>query len=144
MTRASMLHALGQVTRGEVIELSHEIAEGAPAIPAAQPPYVFGMYLTAERSIDKFSREMGATNRIGVNLERIEMTTHVSTHLDAIGHISIGEEMHGGVSLLMGVRDRGLRHGGIEKAPRATRSGPRISKGRSSSRAWQFSRGASS
>ena len=71
MTRASILDALRQVTRGEVVELSHEIAEGAPAIPGVQPPYVFGMYLTAERSIDKFSHEMGATNRIGVNLERI-------------------------------------------------------------------------
>ena len=117
ITRASILEALGQVRHGEVIELSHEIAEGAPVIPGVQPPYVFGMYLTAERSIDMFSRDMGATNRIGVNLERIEMTTHVSTHLDAIGHISIGEEMYGGVPLLMGVLDRGLLHAGIEKAP---------------------------
>ena len=117
ITRGSILDALGRVSHGEVIELSHDVAEGAPVIPGVQPPYVFGMYLTAERSIDKFAREMGATNRVGVNLERIEMTTHVSTHLDALGHISIGEELYGGVPLLMGVLDQGLRHGGIEKAP---------------------------
>ena len=28
---------------------------------------------------------MGAKNKVGANLERIEMTTHVGTHIDSLG-----------------------------------------------------------
>jgi hypothetical protein len=100
-----------------VIELSHEVAEGAPFIPGLQPPYGIRMHLTSGPSEQMFARDMGATNGIGVNLEQVEMTMHVSTHVDAIGHISIGGTLYNGVAASEGVSDEGLRHGGIETAP---------------------------
>ncbi len=117
MTSESILAALSQVTQGEVIELSHEIAEGAPFIPGVQPPYRLRMHLTSDRTVESFAQDMGATNQIGINLERVEMTMHVGTHIDAIGHISVGDTLYAGASGDEGVSDTGISHGGIEKAP---------------------------
>ena len=52
-----------------------------------------------------------------MNLEQIELTTHVGTHIDALGHASIGDTLYGGASGEESVSDNGLSHGGIEKAP---------------------------
>ena len=117
ITPESILEALSAVERGEVIELSHEVVEGAPHIPGLQPAYKLGMHLTSDATVEKFAEEMSATNGIGVNLERIEMTTHVSTHIDAIGHISVGDTLYSGASGKETVAVNGLAHGGIEKAP---------------------------
>ena len=117
ITPESILEALSQVTRGEVIELSHDVVEGAPFIPGLQPPYGFGMHLTTGTSVQMFAQNMGATNGIGVNLEQVELTMHVSTHIDAIGHISIGNTLYGGATGDASVSENGISHGGIEKAP---------------------------
>lgn len=117
ITPTSILEALSAVSQGEVIELSHEVAEGAPRIPGVQPEYKLSMHLTSDATVKKFAEEMSATNGIGVNLERIEMTTHVSTHIDAIGHISIGDTLYSGASGKETVSASGIAYGGIEKAP---------------------------
>ena len=41
--------------------------------------------------------EAGATNDAAANLDRSEMTTHVGTYIDALGHFTCGAEMYGGV-----------------------------------------------
>ena len=66
---------------------------------------------------------MGAENDAGSNLERIEMTVHVGTHIDALGHFTISDQMYGGRSALEEVGDFGLLNLGIEHAP------PMISRG---------------
>lgn len=60
---------------------------------------------------------MRATNGVGINLEQIQMTTHVGTHVDAIGHVSGGDTLYGGVSAAQVVSETGLTHAGIESAP---------------------------
>mgnify|MGYP005810600315 CR=1 FL=1 len=117
MTPKSVLAALEQVEKGEIIDLSHDVAQGAPSIPPFQSPYVMTVSVTGENS-ERFIREaMGAENGIGFYLERIEMTTHVSTHIDALGHATIHAELYGGIPAPVGADDFGLRHCGIEKAP---------------------------
>ena len=59
ITPNSVLDALSQVTRGEVIELSHDIAEGAPFMPGLQPPYALRMHLTSDASIQIFAQDIG-------------------------------------------------------------------------------------
>ena len=61
--------------------------------------------------------EMGAKNEAGSNLERIEMTAHVGTHIDALGHFTKGMEMYGGRSSSDEVGDFGLNNLGIEHIP---------------------------
>ena len=117
ITPESILEALSHVTQGEVIELSHEIAEGAPFMPGLQPPYGLRMHLTTDASVQAFAQDMGATNGIGVNLEQIELTTHVGTHIDALGHISIGDTLYSGASGANSATAGGISHGGIEESP---------------------------
>lgn len=117
ITPESILDALSLVSEGEVIELSHEVAVGAPFMPGIQPEYALQMHLTSGPSAEMFAEQAGATNSLGVNLERIELTMHVGTHIDAIGHVSIGDTLYAGASGASSVTDAGLTHGGIETAP---------------------------
>jgi len=117
MTRETVMAALAAVDKGEIFELSHDVSEDAPQFPGFQPPYVLSMYKTSDRSERYIAEHMGAVNGLGFNIERIEMTVHVSTHIDSLGHVSIEGLLYGGVLDAEGVTDKGLAHGGIEKAP---------------------------
>lgn len=116
LTPANTLQALREVQRGEVWDLSFETQMGAPAIPPNQTPYIISSSSTARNSA-KRRRAGGATNDAGSNLERIEMTTHVGTHIDSLGHFSIGEHLYGGYSVEDTVDDWGLLNLGIEHCP---------------------------
>src|SRR5262249_50179538 len=87
LTAEKRLEALASVKQGRVYDVSHEIAMGAPALVPNQPPYLMSMFVTWKHAITR-RRKLGATNDAGANLERIEMTTHVGTHIDALGHFS--------------------------------------------------------
>jgi kynurenine formamidase len=57
------------------------------------------------------------TNDAGSNVERIEMTAHVGTHIDALGHVSKGDRLYNGFDAAATLGDFGLTHLGIEKTP---------------------------
>ena len=116
LTPATTLAALGRVREGRTYDLSQVIQPGAPRIPPNQTPYVIHSGATAANGI-KRRRAMGAENEAGSNLERIEMTVHVGTHIDALGHFTIGDRMYGGRSALDEVGDFGLENLGIEQCP---------------------------
>jgi kynurenine formamidase len=56
-------------------------------------------------------------NEIGVITEQVTMGMHTGTHIDALGHISMADEMYGGVSTRDAVGDFGLDFLGIENCP---------------------------
>lgn len=116
LTPARTLAALRQVNDGQIIDLSHTIEIGAPRMAPNQTPYIMTASSTSHRSI-KRRRKMGAKNDAGSNLERMELTTHVGTHIDALGHFTIGDRMHGGYSAAETVDDFGLLNLGIEHCP---------------------------
>ena len=116
LTDATRLAAVQMVKRGTVYDLSHVIRMGAPAIAPTQPPYLMMMWQTAKDSIRR-RRALGAENDAGTNLERIEMTVHVGTHIDALGHVVIGERMYNGTTASDEVTDWGLKTTGIEHCP---------------------------
>ena len=116
LTPENTLAALAGVREGKVYDLSQVIEMGAPRIQPVQSPYVIHSGATAANGI-KRRREMGAENAAGSNLERIEMTVHVGTHIDALGHFTKGDLMYGGRSAADEVGDFGLHNLGIEHAP---------------------------
>lgn len=123
MTADSIKAALAAVENGKVIELSHDVAMGAPFINPIQTPYVITLSRTS-KNMEKFLRDnAGATNDVGFYLERIEMTTHVSTHIDALGHVTIAAELYNGLDREDAASDIGLNHNGIDQSP------PFIAKG---------------
>ena len=116
LTPANTLQALREVQRGEVWDLSFETQMGAPGFKPAQTPYIMSASSTARNSV-KRRRAMGATNDAGSTLERIEMTTHTGTHMDALGHFSKGDYLYGGFKVDDTVDDWGLLNLGIEHCP---------------------------
>ena len=112
----STLAALTLAKTGRVLDLSHVIENGAPYMPPNQTPYVIHSGATARNS-QKIRAAMGATNKVGANLERVGMTMHVGTHIDALGHFSIGEHLYGGHNINDSVGDFGLIDLGIENMP---------------------------
>lgn len=110
------LAALAMVRQGRTVELGRTIEIGAPLIPPNQTPYLILSAATARNTM-RHRASMGATNEVGANLERVEMTMHVGTHIDALGHFTIGDRMYGGYSADETVGDRGLANLGAEHIP---------------------------
>ena len=116
LTVEKRLAALASVKHGRVYDVSHEIHVGAPYMAPNQTPYLMSIWASWKDSI-KRRRGMGMTNDAGTNLERIEMTTHVGTHIDALGHFSSGDQLYNGFCAPDVVTDWGLTKLGIENAP---------------------------
>lgn len=116
LTAEKRLEALALVRHGHLYDLGHIIEYGAPRFEPAQTPYLLLGAPNWQGGIRR-RRQAGATNDAGANLERIEMTTHVGTHIDALGHFTIGSEMYGGLDANDVSTDFGLLKLGIEHAP---------------------------
>ena len=116
LTPEKRLEALSLVRHGQLFDLGQTIEDGAPRFEPVQTPYVLIGAPNWEGSIRR-RRQGGATNDAGANLDRIEMTTHVGTHIDALGHFTSGTGMYGGFDANEVVTDFGLLKLGIEQAP---------------------------
>ena len=116
LTPETRLAALGLVKEGRIHDLSQVIETGAPRYEHVQSPYVIHAGPTWRDGI-RTRRANGAGNDAGSNLERVEMTMHVGTHIDALGHFTKGDAMYNGFSAEDSVRDWGLVNLGIEHAP---------------------------
>ncbi|HVC52925.1 MAG TPA: cyclase family protein [Stellaceae bacterium] len=122
LTAEKRLAALRLVRDGRVYDVSHEIDAGAPYMAPNQTPFLLSIWASWRDSI-KRRRKIGATNDAGSNVERAEMTMHVGTHIDALGHFSIGDHLYNGLSAAEVVTDWGLDRLGIEHMP------PLVSRG---------------
>jgi kynurenine formamidase len=107
---------LRSVQTGRVYDLSHEIGANAPYMLPNQTPFLMSIWASWRDSI-KRRRKMGAVNDAGSNVERVAMNMHVGTHIDALGHFSIGDRLYNGLSAADTVTDWGLDQLGIEHAP---------------------------
>ena len=116
LTVEKRLAALASVRQGRIYDVSHEIYMGAPYMAPNQTPFLMSIFGSWRDTI-KRRRKMGATNDAGTNLERIEMTAHVGTHIDALGHFSNGDMLYNGNAAADVVTDWGLDRLGIEHAP---------------------------
>jgi kynurenine formamidase len=116
LTAEKRLAALHSVRQGRIYDLSHEISTGAPFLVPNQTPFLMSIWASWRDSIRR-RRQAGALNDAGANVERIEMTAHVGTHIDALGHFSKGDRLYNNLSAADTVTDWGLLKLGIEQAP---------------------------
>jgi kynurenine formamidase len=116
LTPANTLAALGMAKEGRLVDLSHVIEFGAPLIAPNQTPYILTSATTWRHTL-RHRASLGVTNELGSNLERVEMTMHVGTHIDALGHFTIGDRMYGGYDAEVTMGDRGLNNLGVEHIP---------------------------
>ena len=116
LTPERRLAALSLARTGKVYQMGRQISAASPFMAPNQTPFVLSSAATWRNTI-KMRRSMGAENDAGSNLERIEMNVHVGTHIDALGHFSIGDELYGGRSAPDTMGDFGLNDIGIEHCP---------------------------
>jgi kynurenine formamidase len=116
LTVEKRLAALRSVEQGRMYDVSHEISMNAPFMVPKQTPFLMSIWASWRDSIRR-RRLTGALNDAGANVERIEMTAHVGTHIDALGHFSKGDKLYNGLSAAETVTDWGLLKLGIEQAP---------------------------
>ncbi len=116
LTPRTTLAALSLAREGRVIDLGQSVQADAPRIPPNQTPYVMSLSARSAATL-KARRAMGVENEVGSNLERVGMTMHVGTHIDALGHFTIGDRMFGNRSAEEVVGDQGLAELGAEQIP---------------------------
>ena len=116
LTPERRLAALGLVRTALIYDLSHTISAASPYMAPNQTPFLLSMFATWRDSL-KRRRTLGFTNDAGVNIERMEMTAHVGTHIDALGHFTKGDRLYNGLDAAETVTDWGLGRLGIEQAP---------------------------
>lgn len=116
------------VRQGQVVDLSHTIGFDAPrdirnlfsahsrtAAPTLSP-YVMCMWTNPLVYRRDFEAD-GAENGFSAVEERIEMDTHIGTHLDALGHVFKGDKGYNGVNVLDEIGHHGLVQLGAENIP---------------------------
>jgi len=116
LTPAKRLAALKSIETATVYDLSHTFGADAPYMSPNQPPFLMAMWSTWRDAIRR-RRKLGMTNDAGSNVERIEMTAHVGTHIDALGHVSKGDKLYNGFDAVETLTDWGLADLGIDRAP---------------------------
>jgi len=116
LTQDKRLAALRSIQTGKVYDLSHVFGADAPNMAPNQPPFLMMMWASWRDSIRR-RRRIGMTNDAGSNVERIEMTAHVGTHIDALGHVSKGDKLYNGLDAAETLTDWGLARLGIEQTP---------------------------
>lgn len=117
ITPGSRRAALSLVREGRLYDLGRVIETGAPRMPPRQTPYLIFATATSQET----SRRMGAMGARngppGPNLERVEMTMHVGTHIDALGHFARGERLYNGLHVDDVITNAGLAELGVESIP---------------------------
>jgi kynurenine formamidase len=116
LTPEKRLAALKSIRTGRTYDLSHVFGADAPYMAPNQPPFLMNMWSTWRDAIRR-RRRLGVTNDAGSNVERIEMTAHVGTHIDALGHVSKGDKLYNGLDAAETLTDWGLARLGIEHTP---------------------------
>ncbi len=116
LTQAKRLAALRGIETGKAYDLSHVFGADSPYLQPNQPPFLLMMWATWRDSIRR-RRGLGMRNDAGSNVERVEMTTHVGTHIDALGHVSKQDRLYNNVDAAEAMTEWGLARLGIEHTP---------------------------
>lgn len=111
------LAAVRSIQNGRILELSHEIKRGHPVLDPFITPMQMNMWAVPDTIRPLLKEHFQATNDVGVFTERIEMCMHTGTHIDALGHFTIGDEMFNGYHYQTSSTNWGLKQLGIEQIP---------------------------
>lgn len=113
ITTQVVAHAATLVNTGQVYDLGAEMSDDMPSVDKS----VFMPYrLLTYRSYRDFNRE-GGTGDVSFYTEVLMATPHLSTHIDALNHVSKGGRIFGGHSVEDVQGDFGVAEASIETVP---------------------------
>ncbi|WP_433787075.1 cyclase family protein [Actinomycetospora sp. CA-101289] len=115
-----VLAALALPSRGQVYSLSVPRFPGMPLF-GSHPPFQVNMARTPDGLRADGAQPWGPCNDVGLGYmaELVSATSHSGAHVDALAHMTIGEDDHwyGGATAREHLGDRGPRHGDAAKLP---------------------------
>ncbi|MBS4730344.1 cyclase family protein [Mycobacterium sp. SM1] len=111
------LQALQTIKAGRILELCHNVQVGHPTLEPFIPPMLMGMWSVPDTTRPLLKEHLKSDDDVGVFTERVELCMHTSTHVDALGHFTIGDEMHNGFPYRDNATNWGLKRFGIEQMP---------------------------
>jgi kynurenine formamidase len=123
-TANGVVRSAGLVRRGTIFDLSHVIDKGIPAFPGR----TFKQVLTTtahqlnRRRPDAGDRGWGENN-VNWIVEQIEATQQMGTHVDALNHLQIGDQVYNGWTLDAIVEEYGTNRLGIDTLPQLVTRG---------------------
>jgi kynurenine formamidase len=115
LTPDLVLDSLRLAASGRVFDLSHHLSPGSPRL-SEQTPYVSSLQLNPGTGRAWYAAQ-GATNGVAFAEERVELSFHTGTHLDALGHVWENDMTFDETSLSEGVDIWGLSRFGVETVP---------------------------
>src|SRR5207247_696600 len=110
-----VLDSLQLARSGRVFDLSNHLSPGSPRL-SEQAPYVSSLQLNPGTGRSWYAAQ-GATNGVAFAEERVELSFHTGTHLDALGHVWQNDQTFENTSLVDGVDIWGLSRFGVETVP---------------------------
>lgn len=114
--QAAVSRALTLGKDGRVFDLSQPISSNSPRLPVMFP-YLMCLCTNPVTSCHDLEARMGSTNKMGYAGERVEMSLHTGTHIDALGHAWVGDQTYNGRRMHEIVRNWQLLELGIEHLP---------------------------
>lgn len=123
-TADGVVRAAGLVRSGTIFDLSHVIDEGIPAFPGRTFKQVL---TTTAHQLNRRRPDAGDTgwgqNNVNWIVEQIEATQQMGTHVDALNHLQIGDQVYNGWTLGEIVEDYGTNRLGIDTLPQLVTRG---------------------
>jgi kynurenine formamidase len=110
-----VLDSMRLVAHGRVFDLSNHLSPASPRL-SEQTPYVSSLQLNPGTGRAWYEAQ-GASNGVAFAEERVELSFHTGTHLDALGHVWENDRTFGGTPLSEGVDIWGLSRFGVETVP---------------------------
>lgn len=117
LTEESILSAIALARVGRVFDLSQSVSRSSPRHSVMLSPYFICLNHFPWAS-EKYEHDVnGARNGLGWAQERVEMDMHTGTHVDALGHATIGGVAYNNFPALDVYGNWGLMKLGIENVP---------------------------
>jgi kynurenine formamidase len=120
----AVVRAAGLVRTGRVFDLSRVIDKDIPVFPGRsfhQSLDITAHHLNRRRA-DAGQRGWG-NNDVNWIIERVEATQQIGTHVDALNHLQIGDQVYNGWTLDEIVEDYGTNRLGIDTLPQLVTRG---------------------
>lgn len=106
----AVLRALQLARTGRVYSLAQPLGANAPM----QPHRVWHVMMNLEQALPGAAK---GSNRLTAAEEVIVTSMHNGTHIDALGHVAIGDQAYGGAALSEIVTSTGFQSFGIDTVP---------------------------
>ena len=123
-TADGLVRAARLIRSGQVFDLSHVIDQHIPAFPGRSFKQVL---TTTAHQLNRRRPDAGSSgwgeNNVNWIVEQIEATQQMGTHVDALNHLQVGDQVYNGWTLDEIVEEHGTNRLGVDTLPQLVTRG---------------------